>query len=411
MMDITPHSDFFAGNRARLRSLFTGTAPIVLTANGLLQRGGDSAYGFAQEANFWYLTGIEEPDVVLVLDRDKEYLIVPSRTASREAFDGTIDQQALVQRSGVSQVYDDKAGWDQLGTRLKKVKHVATLAAPPAYVEQYGMYTNPARVSLLQRIHTYNHELETLDISQHLARMRMIKQPVEVDAIQAAIDITGATIKEAVRASKLAKYAYEYEIEAQITAGFRKRGSSGHAFEPIVAAGKQACILHNVANNAPLAADELLLLDIGAEVSHYAADISRTVSLSTPSRRQQLVFNAVLEVQSFALDLMKPGTMLRDYEREVAQFMGEKLRELGLIRTISNEAIREYYPHATSHFLGLNVHDIGDYDRPLEAGVVLTVEPGIYIPQEGIGVRIEDDVLITPDGHRVLSNALPRSLV
>lgn len=403
-------SEFFADNRARLRALFTGTAPIVLSANGLLQRGGDSTYAFSQEANFWYLTGIDEPDITLVLDKDKEYLIVPARSASREAFDGAVAYDELTRTSGIATVLDDKAGWEELGKRLKKVKHVATLAVPPSYVEQYGMYTNPSRAALLERLHEYNAELQPLDIGQHLARMRMIKQPLELQAIEAAIAVTAATIKEATKTSKLSKYAYEYEVEAQITAGFRKRGSAGHAFEPIVAAGDQACVLHNVANNTALSADDLLLMDIGAEVDHYAADITRTISLSTPNRRQQAVYDAVLEVQNFAFGLLKPGVMLRQYELDVAQFMGEKLRELGLIRTISPEAIREFYPHATSHFLGLNVHDVGDYERPLEPGVVLTVEPGIYIPKEGIGVRIEDDIVITESGNRILSNALPRSL-
>src|SRR5665213_3590178 len=145
-------SEFFAGNREKLRELFKGTAPIVVTANGLLQRGGDSSYDFSQDANFWYLTGIDEPDIVLVMDRDKEYLIVPARTASREAFDGTIADEELSLRSGIQAVYDDKAGWEQLAGRLRKVKHVATIAPPPAYIEAYGLYTNPARAALLQRL-------------------------------------------------------------------------------------------------------------------------------------------------------------------------------------------------------------------------------------------------------------------
>ena len=143
-------SQFFAGNRQRLRELFTGTAPIVITANGLLQRGGDSAYSFTQDASFWYLTGIDQPDLLLVMDRDKEYLIVPARSSSREAFDGAIDHDKLRQQSGIRTIYDDAAGWEQLTNRLKKVKHVATVAPAPAYIEALGLYTNPARAVLLQ---------------------------------------------------------------------------------------------------------------------------------------------------------------------------------------------------------------------------------------------------------------------
>jgi len=403
-------SEFFAGNRGRLRELFTGTAPIVVTANGLLQRGADSAYAFAQDANFWYLTGIEEPDVVLVMDREREYLIVPSRNASREAFDGAVAEDVLTERSGIKTVLDERAGWEQLGNRLRKIKHVATMAVPPAYIEHYGLYTNPARAKLVEKLKQANEEIELLDITPHLSRMRVIKQPQELRAIQRAIDITVASVKRATTLNMLSKYVYEYELEAELTKGFRKRGATGHAFEPIVAGGARACTLHNVANNGKLSADEFVVIDTGAEVNHYAADITRTIHLGTPSRRQRAVYEAVLEVQAFALEALRPGVLLRDYEQSVMQFMGEKLRELGLIKTISEEQVRTYYPHATSHFLGLNVHDIGDYDRPLEPGMVLTVEPGIYIPQEAIGVRIEDNVLVTPKGIKILTTKLSRNL-
>jgi len=403
-------SDFFAGNRQRLRELFTGTAPIVITANGLLQRGADSTYGFAQDANFWYLTGIDEPDIILVMDRDKEYLIVPARSHSREAFDGAITTEALSRRSGIQTVYDGAAGWEQLEKRLKKVQHVATIAQAPPYIEQYGLYTNPARAALITQLKARKSDLGLLDLSQHIRLMRMIKQPAELKAIQAAINITISSVKEAFVPSKLQSYKYEYELEARLAYGFRKRGASGHAFEPIVASGKRACTLHNVSNEGKLSADELVLADVGAEVEHYAADITRTRSMGAPSRRQLAVHAAVLEVQRFAFDLLRPGMIMSDYEQQVEHFMGEKLRELGLIKTITHENVRLYYPHATSHFLGLNVHDVGDYERPLEAGVVMTVEPGIYIPEEGIGVRIEDDVLITSAGIKILSEKLSRDL-
>ena len=410
MMNPRFTSEFFAGNRQRLRELFTGTAPIVLSANGLLQRGGDSTYAFSQDASFWYLTGINEPDITLVIDRDKEYLIVPGRSTRREAFDGKVEDSELSHSSGIQTVLSDKEGWERLGSRLKKVKHVATLAASPAYVELYGLYTNPARATLAARLKEYSPHLELLDLSPHLTRMRMIKQAPELAAIQAAIDITIGSFKEATRAAKLAKYAYEYELEAAITQGFRRRGASGHSFEPIVAGGQRAVTLHNVANNSALAADELIIVDIGAEVEHYAADITRTISLKIASKRQRSVHDAVREVQQHAFTLLKPGVLMKTYEQQIEQLMGEKLRELGLIKSISLEAVRHYFPHGTSHFLGLNVHDIGDYDRPLEPGIVMTVEPGIYIPEEGIGVRIEDDVLITAKGIKILSNKLSRSL-
>lgn len=403
-------SEFFVANRARLRQLFTGTAPIVLTANGQLQRGGDTVYQFCQDASFWYFTGIEEPDVVLVCDKDKEYLIVPARGATRVAFDGAIDEVTLRRTSGIETVLDEREGWKRLGARLGRVKHAATLAAAPAYMESFGMYTNPARQRLMTRLKSYNEQLELLDIGVHVARQRMVKQPAELLALQKAIDITIAGLKFALRPSKRTKYAYEYEAEAELTRAFRSAGASGHAFTPIVASGLRACTLHNERNDGALSSDELLVCDVGAEYEHYAADVTRTVSLGTPSRRQRAVYDAVHEVQAFATSLLKPGVLIKPYEQQVNEFMGEKLRELGLIKTIERDVVRQYYPHATSHFLGLNAHDVGLYELPLEPGMVLTVEPGIYIPEEGIGIRIEDDILITAAGNTVLSDALPRSL-
>lgn len=403
-------SEFFTGNRQRLRELFTGTAPIVVTANGLLQRETDSTYAFAQDANFWYLTGIDDPDVILVMDKDKEYLILPKRSAVQEIFDGEIKASTLSKRSGIKNIMDDKDGWDQLENRLKKVKHVATLAVPPAYVDHFGFYTNPARAALRDKLKSVNENIELLDVNLHLARLRMIKQPQELLAIQAAIDITIDTYKAATRPAKLAKYSHEYQLEAELSKGYRTRGATGHAFDPIVAGGKRACTIHNITNNGELSSGELVVIDTGAEVEHYSADITRTISIGPVSLRQQAVYDAVADVQQYAFGLLKPGVLLREYEQLIEHYMGEKLRELGLIKTINHDDVRRFYPHAASHHLGLNAHDTGDYDRPLDVGAVLAVEPGIYIPNEGIGVRIEDDIVITASGIKILSDKLSRAL-
>ncbi len=402
---------FYIGNRTRLKQLFTGTAPIVMTAHGLLQLGSDEAYPFHQDRSFLYLTGINEPGVVLVMDKGKEYLIVPHRDPVIEQFDGVIDHDTLSRTSGIQEVLTEKEGWNRLNARLKRSQHVATLGAASRYIDFLGMYTNPARADLIQKMKEVNAHLEILDLRTHLSRMRMVKQEPEVAAIQDAIDTTIAALKEVLRPSRLAKYAYEYEIEADLSRGFRRGGLAGHAFPPIVASGKHACTLHHIHNDGPLATGDLLLLDVGAQAEYYAADLARTVILGGhASRRQQLVHAAVQEAQDYAYSLLKPGIVIHDYEKQMEAFMGEKLRELGLIKSITKENVRRFFPNATSHFLGLDAHDGGDYDHPLEPGVVLTVEPGIYIPEEGIGVRIEDDLIITPEGVRNMSAHLPREI-
>lgn len=400
-------SAFFTANRRKLQAELATEAPIVVTANGLLQRGADSAYAYAQDANFWYLTGIDEPDVTLVIDGQREFLIAPIREGARATFDGVVDQQGLAATSGISEVLNEAAGWKRLDEILKRAGIAAALAAAPSYIEQYGMYANPSRQRLQERILRHVSEVDMIDIRLQLARQRMVKQPEELRAIQKAIDITNSSLKAAFAGDRT-RYTYEYELEAAIGGGFRGRGATGHSFEPIVAGGQRACVLHNVANNSKLQKDEIVVVDVGAEYEHYAADITRTIALTKPSVRQQAVYGAVLEVQNAAKQLLKPGVDLRRYEDKVAKAMAKKLKELKLIKVSSD--VRTYFPHATSHFLGLNVHDVGDYELPLQAGIVMTVEPGIYIPEEGIGVRIEDDVLITDDGIQVLSDRLPRKL-
>jgi len=402
-------TEFFAANRERLRTLFKGTAPIVITANGALQRNATIDFTFRQDSNFWYLTGINEPDIILVMDKQKDYLIVPTKDMFQEAFNGAISSEALTQRSGIKLVFDDREGWKQLEGRLKRVKHVATLAPPAPYLEFYNLYSNPARAALVSKIKDINSGIEPLDLRQHLATMRMVKQPPELAAIQSAIDTTIKTLQQISRRG-FSQYGYEYEIEADLTAGYRKSGAAGHAFPPIVASGQNTCIVHAQTNNDALDPKGLIIIDSGAEVENYAADISRTYALKAPTKRQRQVFEAVYDVQQFAYAQLKPGVIIKEYEKTIEGYMGEKLRELGLIKSAEHEAIRQYFPHATSHHLGLDAHDAADYERPLEPNMVVTVEPGIYIPEEGLGVRIEDDVLITASGIEVLSQALPIKL-
>ncbi|MCA9329966.1 aminopeptidase P N-terminal domain-containing protein [Candidatus Saccharibacteria bacterium] len=396
-------ADFFVANRKRLRLLFQGTAPIVLTASAQLQKGIDEVF-FRQDRNFFYVTGINDPDIILVIDKDHEYLILPEQSDYQRDFHGQSNVELYARLSGIQTVLDHKAGWKKLGSRLRKVKHVATLTVPARFIDSYGFYTNPSRGVLVYKVKEYNNLVELLDLRQHFAVMRMIKRPIELEAINHAIKITSTILKKIKR--KIAKYDYEYQVEADLTHGFRWSGG-GHAFDPIVASGGNASIIHYSSNNDAIDKDGLLLLDVGAEFYSYAADISRTYSVNgRPTKRQEQVHGAVVEVQNYAYSLMKPGAVIKENERLIEQFMGEKLRSLGLIKNIESDEVRRYYPHATSHHLGMDVHDLGDYQRPQEPGMVLTVEPGIYIHDESIGVRIEDDIVITPTGYKVLTSSL-----
>lgn len=399
--------EFFANNRAQLRASLGADALIVLTANGALQRNADTTYPFRQDSNFWYLTGLDEPDLVLVINSSEEYLIAPKKTSHQVVFDGALNKVQLSSISGIAQLKDAKAGWQQLGGLLKRNKKVATLLSAPAYIERSGFYTNPARSRLIEQMRGALKSLDLVDIRLELARLRMVKQPAELAAIEQAALLSAKALSQI--KSALPKFEFEYQVAAELDRAFGRAGYS-HAYQPIVAGGQNACTLHYIANSSKLTADSLLLIDAGAEVSHYAADLTRTYSLSRPTPRQTAIHQTVCEIADYALGLLKPGMLLKDYEKRVERYVGQQLKKLNLIKTINKANIRHYYPHATSHFLGLDVHDSADYKQPLQAGMVLTVEPGIYNRAEGIGVRVEDDVVITKNGLNVLSQSLSRSL-
>lgn len=399
---------FFKHNREALRSAVSDTDLFVLSANGLLQRNNDTTFPFRQDSSFKYYTGIDEPDIVLVMDKDTEYLIVPGRSGSRQAFDGAVDMSVLAEVSGVKDIFDEDEGWKKLEQALRQAKSAATLLPAPGYVESHGFYTNPARRRLVRRCNGLRDSLEWVDVRLQTARLRSVKQDPELAVMRQAIALTQEAITS-VKRNGLHTYAYEYGIEADITAIFLGQGAQ-HAYTPIVAAGKNACTLHYVHNRAAIQTGGLVLMDVGAEVDGYAADITRTLSVTEPTDRQRQIHQAVMHVRKHALALLKPGVLLRDYEKQVESQMAEALQNLGLIKSADHDAVRAYYPHATSHFLGLDVHDVADYEQPLKPGMVLTVEPGIYAPAEEIGIRIEDDVLITESGNEVLSGGLPTDL-
>lgn len=407
-MEANFSSNFFKGNREKLRSLFVGTAPIVLTANGLLQRATTEPYEFQQDSNFWYLTGVKEPDVLLLIDKGKEYLILPERSDYLDIFTGQHLVEQLRAQSGVDEVLDNKEGMRRLRSKIKKAKHVATLAAPAAYIDVYGMYANPARANLVEKLKSINPNVKLLDLRPHLAQLRMVKQNVELSAIKQAIRITETSL------GKLAKlgwrnYSNTFDIETKLLSLFRQKGSDEPGFDSVIAAGHDTCVIHSRPNRSTLPTKGVVLLDVGAKYNNYCADITRTYFLSPPTVRQQKIYGAVEQVHDYAFSLLKPGIFIKDYEKQVEHFMGEKLRSLGLIKSIERVSVRKYFPHATSHHLGIDVHDVADYEKPLSKDMVLTVEPGIYVPEETIGVRIEDDIVITDKGAKFLTKK-PRPL-
>lgn len=400
-------SAFYINNRLKIQAELDSKL-IVLAANGLLQRSADTTYPFRQDSNFWYFTGINEPDYLLIISENETFLIAPRRGEHRDQWDGAIDKNKIKSVSGIDSIVEHHDGWIKLDKLLKKHKKVHTITPAEAYFDHFGFYSNPARQALLTALSKHR-KLEQVDIRKNIARLRQIKQSSEIKAIQKAIDITSASLTKV--KNKISSYKLENQIVADITRDFIKKGANGHAYQPIVAAGKNATTIHYIDNNDKINDQELILLDVGAEYLNYSADITRTFSTKKPTKRQLEVYNALKEVQNHAFSSLNPGVDMKQYEQSIDEFMAKKLKQLKLVEDIKDKRkIKKYYPHLTSHFLGLDTHDTADYKLPLSPGMVLTVEPGIYIPEEGIGIRIEDDVLITENGIKVLSNGLSSEL-
>lgn len=399
-------STFFETNRQAVLKKLEGSL-LVVPAYTEMQRGHDAAYAFEQEANFWYLTGIEHANWWLILDgtRGKSWLVSPEVDDVHALFDGSLSAEDACKLSGINEVLDRDEALALL-RREARTRQFVYVVDQPQHHEYFGFTLNPAAHDLrdqLARIFT-----QVQDFRPKLAEVRAIKRPEEIAMMQTAINMTVDAFEDV--KTKLSTYKYEYEVEADFSHYFRSRGAAGHAYDPIVAGGGNACTLHYGANNASLKKGSLLLLDIGARVGGYAADITRTYAIGKPTKRQSEVHAAVANAQSQIVALIEPLMGIEEYHRKVDEIMKRALMELGLIRDEQDEKYRTYFPHAISHGLGVDVHDALGRPKYLEEGMVLTVEPGIYIPEEGIGVRIEDDILVTAKGRRNLSAKLSAEL-
>lgn len=393
---------FFTNNRERVYDLLKGGI-LVVPAYGQMQRSNDTAFKFEQEANFWYLTGINHPGWLLLMDgkRRRSWLVAPRVEGRHELFDGSLQHADATQQSGINDIIDQREADSWLRQASRSHPLAYTVDIPP-YADHFGFYMNPSVRETKEKLSRIFTKVE--DFRLELSRLRAIKQPREIEALQAAIDLTINAFEE-VR-TNISSYRYEYEIEADFTHRFRRAGAEGHAYDPIVAAGPNACTLHYLHNDSQLKKGQMVLLDVAARHHGYAADITRTYAFGAPTKRQKQVHEAVVNAQREIIKLLGPGIPLDQYQKDVDVIMQNALIDLKLITSADDPAYQTYFPHSVSHGLGVDVHDSLGRPRTLSAGMVLTVEPGIYIPEEGIGVRIEDDILITNDGHKNLSAKL-----
>jgi Xaa-Pro aminopeptidase len=387
--------DVFKERRATVMEALDGGVAILY---GATESSGIVKGGFVQDSNFYYLTGVSEPGAVLILapgeHRYKETLYLKPRNPEIEDWDGRRDPlgDALNEKLGFERVARTTRLPRELTAMLQRSKKAVFLgpvvgATAPMPKELKMLRDAQARVP--------GSSLENM--ADLVPEMRRIKDAGEIELIRKAVDITGKGIVAAMRSVEPGML--EFQLQSILENAYQMEGAQFLGFGTILAAGPNATVLHYGSNDQPIADSGLVLIDTGAAWQHYTADISRTFPVSGKfSAREKELYELVLKAADTAIANIRPGA---DHNTDLHEVAKGVLEEAGYA---------EYFIHGVGHFVGLDVHDVGDYAKPLEEGVVLTIEPGIYIPGEGIGIRIEDVVLVTKNGAELLSRNIPRTV-
>lgn len=407
-------SDFIK-RRSKLTAIMRPASAVIISANRLMPKSYDQYFKFRQSTHFYYLTGIDFPDCTLVLIRlpsggSKELIFINGRDLMKDRWVGPgLDKEKTTEVSGVTDIrYNSELDF-YISDVFSEIQYL--YFGQDKYV---GKSIFPGNEFEIRQAHRGELDhLKELRIGPLLAKLRSIKSPAEIAMHRKANELTKdafLSITESIHPG-----GNEADIEARLSYEFRKRGVLNHAFDPIIACGKNALTLHYTKNDSELKAGELLLMDFGAEWEYYAADISRTLPVSGKfTSDQKQYYNACLRVMKKAMSLFKPGITLKDIHLATGSFWEEEHILLGLYSLEESRRAdpekplwREFYWHSTSHSIGLDAHDPFDDEARLEKGMILSCEPGIYVKDKQLGIRLENDILITEDGCENLSRELP----
>lgn len=394
----------FERNRSKFIKQMKGNTLAVFNSNDIYPISADSSMPFEQHRDIFYLSGVDQEESILVLfpdasdEKHREVLFLKETNEHIAVWEGEkLTKEAAFETAGIKTVY-----WlNQFDTIFNSMM-----------AEAEGIYFN---TNEHLRANTETQTREDRFIKKYkklypahqvhksapiLHAIRSVKEDIEIDLMQKACDITESAYKRVLKFIKPG--VWEHEIEAEIIHEFIRRRSDGFAYTPIIASGKNACVLHYIENNQECKDGEVILMDFGAKYANYASDQTRSVPVNGRyTARQKEVYNAVLHVKKEAEKLLVPGTLIPEYHKEVGKIMEEQLVKIKLLdkTDIKNQdpnwpAYKKYFMHGTSHFIGLDTHDSGLYHKPIKAGMVFTCEPGIYIPEESLGIRLEDDLII-----------------
>jgi Xaa-Pro aminopeptidase len=398
----------YIANRQKFTAQMAANTLAVFNSNDIYPVSADSTLPFAQHRDILALSGVDQEESILVLfpnasnPAHREVLFLKETSELIAIWEGEkLTKQTAFETSGIQTVY-----WlQQFPTIFKQMM-----------AEASGIYLNTnehlrANTEVETREDRFIKQVKQ-DYPAHqvhksapiMHKIRSIKTPIELELMQTACNITEAGVRRLLGFIKPG--VWEYEIEAELAHEFLRKRSKGFAYTPIIASGKNACVLHYIENNQQCQDGDVILLDVGAEYANYSSDLTRCIPVNGRfTARQKAVYNAVLHVKNEATKLLIPGTIMAEYHKQVGLIMEEQLVKLGLITLddIKNQdpawpAYKKYFMHGTSHFLGLDTHDVGLWHEPIAANMVFTVEPGIYIPAEGLGIRLEDDVVVQASG-------------
>jgi Xaa-Pro aminopeptidase len=402
-------SSLYVQNRQKFTQRMEKNTLAVFNSNDIYPISADSTMPFQQHRDILYLSGVDQEESILVLFPDcsnpahREVLFLKETSEHIAIWEGEkLTKQAAFDTAGIKTVY-----WlQQFPTIFKQLM-----------AEAHGIYLNTnehlrANTEVETREDRFIKKVKQ-DFPSHqvlksapiLHKIRSIKESIELELMQKACKITEAGVRRLLQFIKPG--VWEYEIEAELAHEFLRNRSKGFAYTPIVASGKNACVLHYIENNQQCKDGDVILLDVGAEYANYASDLTRCIPVNGRfTTRQKEVYNSVLHVKTEAQKLLIPGTIMAEYHKQVGLLMEEQLVKLKLI-TLDDikkqnpdwPAYKKYFMHGTSHFLGLDTHDVGLWNEPIQAGMVFTCEPGIYIPEEGLGIRLEDDLVVQEKGE------------
>ena len=411
------NNHLFIDNRARFVSIMKEGPLAVFNSNDIMPTNADGLMPFRQNNDLFYLSGIDQEESIVVIfpatkdEKHKEILFLKETSDEIAIWEGAkLTKEGASKVSGIQTVYW-LSEFEDVFKELMEETNTVYLNSNEHLRAKVVVETRDARFTKWFEKTYPMHKIEkSAPLSEQL---RAVKSETEVELIRFACNITARGFRRILEFIKPG--VMEYEIEAEILHEFLCNRSSGHAYSPIIASGFNACVLHYIDNNQKCEDGDVILMDFGAEYANYASDMTRSLPVNGKfTKRQRAVYEAVLSVMKSATQLLVQGTILKEYHVEVGLLMEKELVDLGLItmEDIKSQdeempAYKKYFMHGTSHFLGLDVHDVGDWEKPIEAGNVFTCEPGIYIREENLGIRLENEILVTEKGPIDLMGDIP----